>query len=207
MKKIASILLSALALTACNTADNAAPEQDAAENAAYQCIMTRTSVRSYQPGRTIPADTVEMLLRAAMAAPTAVNKQPWQYVVVDNRADLDSLSAMLPYAKMLSTASLAIVPCGDLPNAMEGETYDRGYWIQDVSASTENLLLAAHALGLGAVWTGVYPNTERVDLVRKALGIPADIVPLCVVPIGYPEGGIPAPKDKWKPEKVHYNKW
>lgn len=207
IKKIAAMILSAAALAGCQSGETEAGKQPTDGNAAYECIMTRTSVRRYQPDRTIPADTVEMLLRAAMAAPTAVNKQPWQYVVVDNRTDLDSLASRLPYAKMLSTASLAVVPCVDLGEVIEGETAERGFWIQDVSASTENLLLAAHALGLGAVWTGVYPDMDRVALVQQALGMPESIVPLCVVPVGYPEGGIPAPKDKWKPEKVHYNKW
>lgn len=207
IKKLVIMILSAAALAGCEGGAGDAAKAEQAGNAAYECIMTRTSVRRYQPDRTIPADTVEMLLRAAMAAPTAVNKQPWQYVVVDNRADLDSLAASLPYAKMLSTASIAVVPCVDLGAVIDGETAERGFWIQDVSASTENLLLAAHALSLGAVWTGVYPDTERVALVQKALGMPESIVPLCVVPVGYPEGGVPAPKDKWKPEKVHYNKW
>ena len=172
--------------------------------AALQCIATRTSVRQYQPDKAIPSDTVELLLRAAMAAPTAVNKQPWAFIVVDQREALDSLVEALPYARMLTQAPLAIVTCGDMSKALENDGKD--FWIQDVSAATENLLLAANALGLGAVWTGVYPLSDRVEGVQKALGLPANIVPLAVVPVGYPAGE-QQPKDKWVPENVHYNKW
>lgn len=175
-------------------------------NPALECILTRTSVRQYAPDRTILRDTVETLLRAAMSAPTAVNKQPWAFVAIDERAELDSLTSVLPYARMLSQAPLAIVVCGDLSKAIEGENADGGFWIQDVSAATENLLLAAHALGLGAVWTGVYPDPERVNGVREHLGMPDNIIPLAVVPIGYPTG-TQTPKDKWKPENVHFNRW
>lgn len=206
LKLIATMIIAAAAASGCKGGAEEGKQPASAENGAYECIMTRTSVRRYQPDRAIPADTVEMLLRAAMAAPTAVNKQPWQYVVVDNRAGLDALSEHLPYAKMLGTASIAVVPCADMSEVIEGETPEKGFWIQDVSASTENLLLAAHALGLGAVWTGVYPDMDRVKAVQQALGMPESIVPLCVVPVGYPEGPS-TPKDKWKPEKVHYNKW
>lgn len=172
-------------------------------NKAIENIMTRTSVREYDPARSISADTVETLLKAAMAAPTAVNRQPWAYVVINDRDSLDSLAEALPYAKMLRQAPLAIVTCGDLDKAFEGEP---SYWIQDVSASTENLLLAANALGLGAVWTGVYPTQERVKAVSETLGLPSNIVPLAVVPIGYPAREH-TPKDKWNPEAVHYNHW
>ena len=167
-------------------------------------IYTRTSIRTYQPDHAVSRDTVEMLLRAAMSAPTAVNKQPWAFVVLDTREALDSLAEVLPYAKMLKHAPLAIVTCGDMNKAIEGE--GRDFWIQDVSAATENLLIAAHALGLGAVWTGVYPDHERVSAVQERLGMPANIIPLSVVPVGYPEGEH-QPKDKWNPDAVHFNRW
>ena len=113
---------------------------DEAVNPAVENIMTRTSIRQYQPDRSISRDTVDLLLRAAMSAPTAVNKQPWAFVVIDSRESLDSLAEVLPYARMLRHAPLAIVTCGDLGKALEGEA--REFWIQDVSAATENLLLA-----------------------------------------------------------------
>ncbi|MDE6394313.1 MAG: nitroreductase family protein [Duncaniella sp.] len=203
----AALIASVMTLTSCSKSspDNAA-QAASDSNAALECILTRTSVRQYAPDRTISRDTVETLLRAAMSAPTAVNKQPWAFVAIDDRAQLDSLTSVLPYARMLSQAPLAIVVCGDLSKAIESENADGGFWIQDVSAATENLLLAAHALGLGAVWTGVYPDSERVNGVREQLGMPDNIIPLAVVPIGYPTGP-QTPKDKWKPENVHFNRW
>lgn len=206
MKQI--ILLSLLIMTMLGCKNNSPAVNDVSKtdeaSVVLDAIATRTSIRSYVPDRTVPADTVTLLLKAAMAAPTAVNKQPWAFVVVNERAMLDSLAAVLPYARMLTHAPLAIVPCGDMTRALEGD--GRDFWIQDVSAATENMLIAAHALGLGAVWTGVYPDTERVNDVRKVLGMPDEIIPLCVVPIGYPEGEH-APKDKWDEAKVRYNKW
>lgn len=204
--KLPALLAVTMAMmTSCtpNNTDTTAPQDTASGNQALENIMTRMSVRKYVPGKTISADTIETLLRAAMAAPTAVNRQPWQFIVVDNRESLDSLAKALPHAKMLEHASIAIVPCGDLDKAFEGEP---SYWIQDVSAATENLLLAAHSLGLGAVWTGVYPTKERVTAVSQQLGLPSNVIPLAVVPIGYPDGE-QQPKDKWNPEAVHFNHW
>ena len=196
-----------MALSSCTTSStpNATADQSTG-NAALECILTRTSVRQYQPDRTISRDTVETLLRAAMSAPTAVNKQPWAFIALDDRAALDSLAQVLPYARMLTKAPLAIVTCGDLSKAIDGEDADKGFWIQDVSAATENLLLAAHAMGLGAVWTGVYPDAERVKDVHERLDLPANVIPLAVVPVGYPTGP-QKPKEKWEPANVHFNKW
>lgn len=205
-KSIFSMALSAtlmITTASCSTnSEEATLSNKKTENAALENIMTRTSVRQYQPNRTISKDTVELLLSAAMAAPTAVNCQPWQFIVVDERAALDSLASALPYAKMLKEASIAIVTCGDLSKAFESEP---SFWIQDLSAATENLLLAAHALGLGAVWTGGYP-TERMKAIAEHFNLPSNIIPLAVVPIGYPLGE-QQPKDKWNPEAVHYNCW
>lgn len=178
-------------------------KQSSTENAVLNNILTRTSVRSYtkQP---IEKEKVEQLLRAAMAAPTAANKQPWTFVVVDDRATLDSLAANLPHAQMALKATLGIVVCGDMNKTLEGE--GREYWTQDVSAATENLLLAAHAMGLGAVWTGIYPISDRVAAVQKLLGLPENIIPHNLTIVGYPDAPN-TPKDKWKPELIHQNKW
>lgn len=210
MKKsviLTAFIASIMALSSCTTSStpNATADQSTG-NAALECILTRTSVRQYQPDRTISRDTVETLLRAAMSAPTAVNKQPWAFIALDDRAALDSLAQVLPYARMLTKAPLAIVTCGDLSKAIDGEDADKGFWIQDVSAATENLLLAAHAMGLGAVWTGVYPDAERVKDVQERLDLPANVIPLAVVPVGYPTGP-QKPKEKWEPANVHFNKW
>lgn len=202
-----AIIASVMTLSSCTKSADADTASDrSSSNAPLECILTRTSVRQYQADRTISRDTIETLLRAAMSAPTAVNKQPWAFIAIDERGSLDSLAQVLPYARMLTKAPLAIVTCGDLSKAADGENADKGFWIQDVSAATENLLLAAHALGLGAVWTGVYPDAERVTAVQDRLGLPAHIIPLAVVPVGYPTGP-QAPKEKWNPSNVHFNQW
>ena len=143
-----------------------------------------------------------MLFRSA--APTAVNKQPWAFVVVDDRTVLDKLAAELPYAKMTAQAPLAIVVCGDLSKALNGEK-DR-YWMLDCSAASENLLLAAESMGLGAVWTAVYPENDRIAKVRSVLSLPDHIIPFNLIPVGYPQHREES-KDKFKTENIHYNKW
>lgn len=204
MKKLQFIIAGAalLAASSCTTTPSetdALTSTDAAQ-AVIGNIMTRTSVRQYND-RPISADTLETLLKAGMAAPTAVNKQPWAFVVTTGRDALDSLATLQP---RLQTAAAAITVCGDMTRAIEGE--GRDFWVQDCSAATENILLAAHALGLGAVWTGVYPIAERVDDVSRALALPDSVVPMCIIAVGYPVGD-QEPKDKWDPSKVHYQRW
>lgn len=172
-------------------------------NATYDTIMTRTSVRSFTDQQVTVAQ-IDTMLHAAMAAPTAVNKQPWCFLVVDDRAMLDSIVANFPSMKMAQTASVAILMCGNMEAALDGEA--REYWTQDVSAATENLLLAAHSMGLGAVWCGIYPISERVATFSRIFNMPGNIVPMACVCVGYPDGEN-TPKDKWKPEKVYYNTW
>lgn len=166
-------------------------------------LLTRVSVRSYtdQP---VEEKHVREILKAGMAAPTAGNKQPWKFIVVNDPVILRELGDVLPYAKMTASAPVAIVACGDLNNVFDGE--GREYWVQDLSAATENMLLAAHAMGLGAVWTGVYPVSDRVETVQRVLNLPREIVPLNVIPVGHPKESMP-PKDKWKDEHIRYNQW
>lgn len=182
---------------------SAEPGEIAPASTTISDIMTRTSVRSYSD-RKVGQEQLDTLLRAAMAAPTAGNKQPWRFVVIDDRATLSFFTDTLKNMSMAKDAALAVVMCGDLDAAYPG--VERDYWIQDVSAASENLLLAAHAMGLGAVWCGVYPVPERVELFSKLLRLPSDIVPMACICIGYPEG-TPVPKDKWHPEYIHYNTW
>jgi nitroreductase len=161
-------------------------------------IHNRKSVRHFT-GQPVSKDQIEILLRAGMAAPTAVNRQPWAFYVVSQRETLDTLAEQLPYAKMLSQVETAIVVCGDMGKA--GNLKEQGYWVQDCSAATENILLAAESLGLGAVWTAAYPYDDRTAVVTKALDLPENHVPLNVIPIGYSTGE-DQPKNKWKPENV-----
>ena len=172
-------------------------------NDAIRTIMTRPSMRAFQD-KPVPEETVEQLLRAAMAAPSAKNSQPWAFVLIRDRAELEKLGAALPNAKMTATAPLALAICGVLDKALPGEAHD--YWIQDAAAATENFLLAVHALGLGAVWTGVHPISERIRILKDALKLPEGIEPFCLIPFGYP--AVPAAvKDKWDPSIVHQDTW
>lgn len=185
------------------TVDKSADAQQSvnAEQAVLDNIATRTSIRDYE-ARPVEKEKIEKMLRAAMAAPTAMNKQPWHFVVVDQRNVLDALAGANPYAKMLKKAPLAIVVCGNTDKMIEGG--GRDFWIQDASAATENLLLAAHAMGLGAVWTGAYPSEERCISISKVLSLSDNLVPLNMIVVGYPAEH-PQPKQKFKEENVSYN--
>lgn len=164
-------------------------------------IMTRTSDRMFDPSKEVDPDDIETILQAAMAAPTAVNRQPWQFVVVTDRSLLQQLAAALPYCHMANEAGAAIVVCGDKSRFLEGD--DSQLWIQDVSAASENILLAAHALGLGSVWTALYPHQDRMTTVYGILQIPEDFVPFNVIPIGYVKMAH-TPINKWNPAAVTY---
>jgi nitroreductase len=166
-------------------------------------IMTRSSVRSFT-GEGIPTEVLSRIVKAGFAAPSAVNVQPWELVVVTERARLDALCAGLPHTKMLDKAAAAVVVCGD---PRKDRDFARQYWEVDCSAMTQNILLAAHALGLGAVWSALHPDKAKKDVARRELGIPKDIEPFCVVPIGVIAGRAPAPKDKYRPAAVHPEKW
>ena len=172
-----------------------------AEQAVLDNIATRTSIRDYE-ARPVEKEKIEKMLRAAMAAPTAMNKQPWHFVVVDQRNVLDALAGTNPYAKMLKKAPLAIVVCSNTDKRIAGG--GRDFWIQDASAATENLLLAAHAMGLGAVWTGAYPSEERCISISKVLSLSDNLIPLNMIVVGYPAEQ-PQPKQKFKEENISYN--
>ena len=172
-------------------------------NDLIQAIMTRSSIRAFLD-KPVSDETVELLLKAAMAAPSAKNSRPWAFVVIRDREQLEKLGASLPNAKMTATAPAAVAICGDLDKALPGEA--REYWIQDAAAATENFLLAAHALGLGAVWTGVHPISERIAILKETLRLPEDVEPFCLIPFGYP--AVPGSvKDKWDPAAVHQDIW
>ncbi len=177
--------------------------KDNSADAVYSNILTRASVRSYQ-AKPVEDEKIEKLLRAGMAAPSAVNRQPWHFVVVRNKATLAAIAEATPNAKMAADAPLAIVVCGDMDKEKDDPV--REFWSQDASAATENILLAAHGMGLGAVWTGTFPDEKRCEAVSKILKLPKHIIPFCTIVIGYPDGEI-TPKDKWKPENVSYESY
>ncbi len=194
MKKLLILACVAITLLACNQ------QPQSMENQAINTIMTRVSVREFT-GEKISEAQIDTLLRAAMAAPSALNKQPWAFIVVTDEAKIAQLGDSLPYSRCSNHPACAIIPCGDLSKAIEGEM--AAFWINDVSAATENLLLAAHAMGLGAVWTGLHPDMNRVKMVQRMLELPEHIVPLCVVPVGVPAEQ-PEVKDKYTPDNIRY---
>ena len=166
--------------------------------AALSVIHNRKSVRNFIPDKPVSEEDIQKIVRAGMAAPSGRDLRPWEILVINDREALDSLTVALPYAKMLETSPLAIVVCGD--------TTRSSLWTFDCSAVTQNILLAVEALGLGAVWTAAYPYEDRMNAVMKNTGLPAHILPLAVIPVGYPNGDF-EPKDKYDEAKVHYNKW
>lgn len=167
---------------------------------AMDAILGRRSIRKYAD-KAVTRDQIDILIRAAMSAPSANNEQPWHFVIIDERKTLDKLAEIHPYAKMLFDAPLAVLICGDL----DLEKFP-GYWVVDCSAACENLLLAAHAIGLGAVWLGVYPRQERIESISKFLGLPERIKPLSLISIGHPAEKKP-PSERFNRERIRFNHW
>lgn len=165
-------------------------------------IFGRRSIRVFRPGLVDDAQ-VRHLLEAAMAAPSAVAKDPWRFVVVRDRATLARLAEVLSNGEMLLAAGLGIVVCGDLDAAHDRQL---SYLLQDCSAAIENLLLAAHALGLGACWLGVHPREHRLRHVREVLGLPASVVPVACIAVGHP-GERKEPRTRFNPAYVHHERW
>ena len=176
----------------------------AGEPGIFETIAARTSVRKFDPSRPVADADIERILRAGMCAPSAMDRRPWEFVVVKDKAKIAALGSRLPYSRCGNGAQAAIVVCGNLDNGLPGR--GKEYWIHDCSAATMNILLAAKALGLGAVWTGVYPGEDRMAVVREVLAIPEGYAPLNVIPLGYPAEN-PTPKDKWNPAKIHHDTW
>ena len=172
-------------------------------NEALKNIMERKSVRTFTADA-VSEEQLAQLVKAGMAAPSAVDTRPWDFIIVTDKSLLKQLAEALPYAKMAAKAPAAIIVTGDLRRQYGGG--EALYWLIDCSAATENILLAAEAIGLGAVWTALFPEADRVIAARKILGIPEHIVPLNFIPLGVPAGE-PRAKDKYEPGQVHKNRW
>ena len=167
---------------------------------AIGAILTRRSIRSFRD-EPVSDEIIETLLRAAMAAPSAGNQQPWQFIVIQDRDTLDAIPTVHPHAKMVLEAPLAIVVCGDTTLAKH-----KGFWVQDCAAAVQNVLLASHASGLGAVWCGVHPNAEREDGLCEFLSLPEQIIPLALLVIGHPNEEKP-PSERYDAARVHRDRW
>jgi nitroreductase len=165
-----------------------------------KAILGRRSIRKFK-GEYIPDEDVKKFLEAAMAAPSACNQQPWHFIVVRDKVTHAKIMEIQPYTRMLEKASLAILVCAD-PDLQTC----RSYWVQDVSAATENILLAVHGMGYGATWCGLYPNDDPVWKIRELLGLPKNVVPLNIIVIGVPDEEKP-PSNRYNEERVHHEKW
>lgn len=166
---------------------------------AVETILSRRSIRRYTSQK-VSDQVIKELLQAAMSAPSASNEQPWHFIVLHDPKILREIPKFHPYSGMLREAPIALLVCVDLDMGTEG------FLVQDGSAATENILIAAHAKGLGAVWLGIYPLRERITGMRKLLNIPDRILPLSLVSIGFPAEKIPK-EDRFQPSRVHINRW
>ncbi len=167
---------------------------------AMEALLTRRSIRKYRQGD-VPDSVVKDVLTAAMSAPSAGNEQAWQFVVIRDHQTLVKMAEIHQYAQMLKEAALAILVCGDLSL----QKY-KDWWPQDCSAAMENLLLAIHASGFSSVWLGVYPRQERIEGLRKLLGLPEHVVPFAIAPVGIP-GEKKGKENRYTESKVHRDKW
>jgi nitroreductase len=166
----------------------------------FQALHTRRSIRSFT-GEEIPEDHINKIIGEAMMAPSAGNARPWHFIVIRDKDNLKKIKDINPYAKMADDADAGILICGD--PSLEKHP---GFFVQDCSAATENLLLAAHGLGLGGVWTGIYPIEERIKGFRKLFDIPESVVPVSLSLFGYPKV-IPKSGSRYEADKIHNEKW
>lgn len=163
-------------------------------------VLSRRSIRKYT-AEPVSDGAVKYLLECAMAAPSAHNQQPWHFVVIRNRDTLDQIPRFHPFSQMLRQAPLAILVLGE-----EALCKAQPFWVQDCSAATENILIGAQSLGLGAVWLGIYPAVPLINGIRRLLAIPEDITPFALVAIGHPAEQKP-PSNRYNESRVHYEKW
>lgn len=211
MKRVPTLLLAIAAVLLMATS---CKESKPAQKGALEVIKARTSIRSFT-GEKLTAEQINTLLDAAMAAPTASDIRPWRFVVLTEDEAKLGLYEREHHRKMVSEAGAVIVVCGETTRMVRprGAAEDAPleetpvrYWFEDCSAATENLLLAATAMDLGAVWLSCYPNENSVNRVKEYLGLPANVVPLAIVPVGVPAEN-PEPKAKWDESNIHYEKW
>jgi Nitroreductase len=174
------------------------PVKDMKNNTVLENILERKSVRDYTD-REISPEIMDNLLKAGMAAPSSRDRRPWQFIVVTDKTLLQTMGERLKTASCLKKANKAIVVCGDI-------NLSDNCWFLDCSAATQNILLAAESMGLGAVWTAVYPYEDRSSIIDDIFKLPDNIKALTVIPLGYPAGKY-EPKNKFDAQKIHYDRW
>jgi nitroreductase len=167
---------------------------------AMTALYSRRSIRLYE-SKPVPHQLLQEIITAGMCAPSAGNERPWHFILLTDRGILDEIPRFHPYAAMLKQASVAVLLCADL--TLEKHS---GYWVLDCAAATENLLLAAHAKGLGAVWCGVYPTEDRVQNLKKLLRLPVQIVPFSLIPLGFP-AELKQAGERFDGSRIHHNGW
>ena len=205
-------VLATLMISSCGNKEVAKPTAGV-DNETIRTIMSRKSVRSFTE-QAIPAEYLETLLKAAMAAPTGSNIQPWHFVVLTDKTQYEQVFENNFNLRIFNTAAAVVVFCADTTvtrpprDNPDGAPVTRpnGTWRDDMGACTENFLLAAESLGLGAVWTAAYPYPDRYASMKRELGMPDNVLPYCAVAVGYPAGD-EQPKDKWKPDRIHFDRW
>jgi nitroreductase len=165
-----------------------------------EAIKTRRSIRKFKD-MPVSREAIRIIVEAGMYAPSARNEQPWHFLIINSRVLLEKIMKVHPYASMLNEAPVAILVCGDTTLELSP-----GYWPVDCSAATQNMLLAAHATGLGAVWLGVYPRQERINAIHEIFKLPSNIVPFALIALGYPDEIKKAPL-RIRTERVRFNSW
>ncbi|SET00298.1 Nitroreductase [Natronincola peptidivorans] len=164
-------------------------------------IFTRRSIRRYKD-QPVESEKIQQILRAAMYAPSAGNEKPWHFVIVRDRSKLNEITKFHPHTQMLKEAPLAIIACADISNVK----YDGAFWVQDMAASIQNILLQGEALGLGTCWCGVYPKEEIVENVSKLVKLPAEIIPIAIIAVGHPAEQREV-RERYNPDRVHDETW
>lgn len=205
-------VLATLIISSCGNKEITQPVAGV-DNETIRTIMSRKSVRSFTE-QAIPVEMMETMLKAAMAAPSGSNIQPWHFVVLTDKSQYERVFENNFNLKTFNSAAAVVVFCADTTvtrpprDNPDGEPVTRPNrtWRDDMGACTENFLLAAESLGLGAVWTASYPDPVRFLTMKRELGMPDNFLPYCAVAVGYPAGD-EQPKDKWKPERIHYEQW
>ncbi len=169
-----------------------------------KAISTRRSTRRFKNEKISDSD-IHTILSAGMSGPSAVNVRPWTFIVITDKNMLVKMAdGNGRAAEPLKNAPLGILVCGDM-----SRTYERApdYWVIDASIATENMILAAHSLGIGSVWLGTWPQNDKIEAQKKLFELPEGIVPHSIVAFGYPENTEMPARDLYEDDRVHFEKW